>query len=85
MIESFTIKEEKFIDETYYVNLGVIFNKKKIFNYLENKNVFPSIPKKKTFLFLPIIIDESEKDLLIISIIIKYLMNGIKIQKNHIY
>ncbi len=65
MIESFTIKEEKFIDETYSVNLGVIFNKKKIFNYLENKNVFPSIPKKKTFLFLPIIIDESEKDLLI--------------------
>ena len=65
MIESFTIKEEKFIDETYSVNLGVIFNKKKIFNYLENKNVFPSIPKKKTFLFIPIIIDESEKDLLI--------------------
>ena len=65
MIESFTIKEEKFIDETYSVNLGVIFNKRKIFNYLENKNVFPSIPKKKTFLFIPIIIDESEKDLLI--------------------
>ena len=50
MIESFTIKEEKFIDEIYYVNLGVIFNKKKIFNYLENKNVFPSIPKKKNIL-----------------------------------
>ena len=65
MIESFTIKEEKFIDEIYSVNLGVIFNKRKIFNYLENKNVFPSIPKKKTFLFIPIIIDESEKDLLI--------------------
>ena len=65
MIESFTIKEEKFIDETYSVNLGVIFNKRKIFNYLENKNVFPSIPKKKTFLFIPIIIDQSEKDLLI--------------------
>ena len=31
MIESFTIKEEKFIDEIYYVNLGVSFNKNKVF------------------------------------------------------
>ena len=31
MIESFSIKEEKFIDEVYYVNLGVSFNKKKNF------------------------------------------------------
>ena len=44
MIESFSIKEEKFINEIYYVNLGVSFNKKKIFNYLEKKNIFPSIP-----------------------------------------
>ena len=28
MIESFSIKEEKFIDEIYYVKLGVTFNKK---------------------------------------------------------
>ena len=64
MIESFTIKEEKFINEIYYVNLGVSFNKKKIFKYLENKNIFPSIPKKKKFLFFPIIIEENKKDLL---------------------
>ena len=65
MIESFSIKEEKFINETYYVKLGVSFNKKKIFNYLESKNIFPSMPNKKKFLFIPIIIDESKKDLLI--------------------
>ena len=65
MIETFTIKEEKFIDELYYVNLGVSFNKKKVFNYLEDKNIFPSIPEKKDFLFIPIIIDEDKKDLLI--------------------
>ena len=64
MIESFTIKEEKFIDDTYYVSLGVSFSKKKIFTYLENKNIFPSVPQKKSFLFIPIIIDENEKDLL---------------------
>ena len=67
MIESFTIKEERFIDEIYYVNLGVSFNRKKIFNYLEEKNIFPSIPEKKFFLFIPIIIDEDKKDLLIFN------------------
>ena len=67
MIESFSIKEEKFIDEIYYLNLGVSFNKKKIFKYLENKNIFPSIPKKKIFLFIPIIIDEDRENLLIFS------------------
>ena len=67
MIESFSIKEERFIDQTYYVNLGVSFNKKKIFNYLESKNVFPSIPTKENFLFLPIIIDEKIDNLIIFS------------------
>ena len=67
MIESFSIKEEKFIDDVYYVNLGVSFNKKKIFKYLENKNIFPSIPKKKKFLFIPIIVDEDKENLLIFS------------------
>ena len=67
MIESFTIKEEKFINEIYFVNLGVSFNKKKIFNYLEKKNIFPSVPIKKKFLFIPIIIDERKKDLLIFN------------------
>ena len=33
-IDSFSIKEEKFINEIYYVNLGVSFNKKHIFKYL---------------------------------------------------
>ena len=67
MIESFSIKEEKFIDEVYNVNLDVSFNKKKILNYLENKNVFPSSPIKKKILFIPIIIDENKRDLLIFS------------------
>ena len=67
MIESFSIKEEKFIDEIYYVNLGVAFNKKKILNFLEKKNIFPSIPVKKKFLFIPIIIEESKENLLVFS------------------
>ena len=67
MIESFSIKEEKFIDEVYYLNLGVSFNKKEIFKYLENKNIFPSIPKKKKIIFIPVLIDENKKELLIFS------------------
>ena len=67
MVETFTIKEEKFVNEMYSVNLGVSFNKKKIFSYLESKNIFPSIPIKKKFLFIPIIIDENKKDLLIFN------------------
>ena len=67
MIESFSIKEEKFIDEIYYVKLGVTFNKKKVFNYLSQKNIFPSMPNKIKFLFIPIIIDEKKKDLKIFN------------------
>ena len=67
MIESFSIKEEKFIDEIYYVNLGVSFNKKKILNFLEKKNIFPSIAIKKNFLFIPIIIEENKENLLVFS------------------
>ena len=53
MIETFSIKEEKFIDETYYVNLGVLFNKKKVFNFLEKKIYFHQYQTKKNFcLFL---------------------------------
>ena len=40
MIETFSIKEEKFIDQKYHLNLGVSFNKKKIFQYLEKKIFF---------------------------------------------
>ena len=67
MIESFSVKEEKFINEVYFVNLGVSFNKKKIFNYLEKKNIFPSVPNRKKFLFLPIIIEENKDSLLVFS------------------
>ena len=64
MIESFTIKEEKFVNEVYHVKLGVSFSKKNYFKYLEKKNIFPSVPSKKKFLFVPIIIDENKKNLL---------------------
>ena len=35
MIDTFSIKEEKFINEIYYIKLNVSFNKKIIFDLLE--------------------------------------------------
>ena len=51
MIETFSIKEEKFIDEIYYLSLNVSFNKKKVLNLMEKKNIFPSLPVKKNIFF----------------------------------
>jgi len=67
MIETFSIKEEKFIDQKYHLNLGVSFNKKKIFKYLEKKNIFPSQISKEKFLFIPIIINENGNSVSIFS------------------
>ena len=61
-IDTFSIKEEKFVDEIYYIKLNVSFNKKIIFDLLEKKNIFPSLPVKKNIFFLPIIIDENENE-----------------------
>ena len=67
MIDNFSIKEEKFIDNIYNVSLDVSFNKKKIFSFLENKNIFPSQPKKKKVLFIPVAIEEKEKNIILFS------------------
>ena len=57
LIENFKIKDEKFQDSKYFANFEIKFNKKKIFNFLEKKNVFVSIPLSLDVVFLPIIID----------------------------
>ena len=67
MIETFSITEEKFINEIYYLTLNVSFNKKKIFSLLEDKNVFPSLPIKKSVFFIPIILDEDNDEILMFS------------------
>jgi hypothetical protein len=67
MIETFSIKEEKFINEVYYLSLNVSFNKKKILNLMEKKNIFPSLPVEKKIFFLPIIVDKNKDEILIFS------------------
>ena len=61
MIDSFTISDEKFINNEYFAKLETTFNKKKILKFLEKKNVFPSTPIQKKVLLIPILVD-SETD-----------------------
>ncbi len=67
MIETFSIKEEKFIGQIYYLTLNVSFNKKIIFDLLESKSIFPSLPIKKNFLLIPIMVDEKINQVSIFS------------------
>ena len=67
MIETFSIIEEKFIDEVYYLTLNVSFNKKNIFDLLESKNVFPSLPLRKNFLFIPVFVDQNKNQVSMFS------------------
>ena len=45
LIENFSIKEEKFLNNKYNVSLDVEFNRRKIFNLFEKKNIFCPISK----------------------------------------
>ena len=67
LIESFSIVDERFIDNKYISNFEVEFNKKHVFNYLERKNIFPSIPKEKDLLLIPILINSEKNQLLLFS------------------
>lgn len=57
MIDSFTISDEKFINNEYFAKLETTFNKKKFLKFLEKKNVFPSIPIRNKVLLVPILVD----------------------------
>ena len=57
MIDSFTISDEKFINNEYFAKLETLFNKRKILKFLEKKNIFPSIPIRNKVLLIPILVD----------------------------
>ena len=57
MIDSFTISDEKFINNEYFAKLETTFNKRKILTFLETKNIFPSIPLKNKVLLVPVLVN----------------------------
>ncbi|MDA9042286.1 hypothetical protein N9H38_01545 [Candidatus Pelagibacter sp.] len=63
MIDSFTISDEKFLNNEYFANLETTFNKKKIFKYLEDRNIFPSIPQRNKVLLFPIIMETKDNSI----------------------
>ena len=60
LIDSFTMSDEKFINDEYQSKFHVNFNKKNTLIFLEKKNIFPSMPKKKELLIIPILFDIQE-------------------------
>ena len=65
LIDSFTITNEQFLNKNYQANFEVNFDKPKILNFFETKNIFPSMYKKKEFLTLIILIDNDEDKVLL--------------------
>ena len=63
MIDSFTISDEKFINNEYFANLETTFNKKKILKFLAKENIFPSIPKKNKVLLFPILVETKDNNI----------------------
>ena len=63
LIDNFSISDEIFIDNKYIAQFNVQFNKKKILNYLNNKNLIPSSPTEIESFILPILIDTNLNEL----------------------
>jgi len=57
LIDSFSIVDEKFIDNKYIAKFEVNFSKKEVLSFFENKGIFSSIPKKKKLFIMPILVD----------------------------
>ncbi len=57
LIDSFNIRDEKFINNSYTATLEVNFNKQNTLLFFEKKNIFPSLPEKKKIIIFPILID----------------------------
>jgi len=63
MIDSFTVSNESFINNEYFAKLETSFNKKKVLDFLERKNVFPSVPIKNKVLLIPILVDTETENI----------------------
>ena len=63
LIDNFSISDEIFINNNYIAQFDVQFNKKKILNYLNKKNLIPSSPKEIEAFILPILIDTNFNEL----------------------
>ncbi len=56
-VESFSIREEKFVDNNYQAKINVDFNKKELINYFNSKGIITSSINLIDVVILPILID----------------------------
>ena len=67
LIDSFSIVDEKFIDNKYIASFEVNFNKREVLNYLYQRNIYASIPQKKKLFLLPILVDTNKSEITLLS------------------
>ena len=67
LIDSFTMSNERFINNSYKVNFDVNFNKKNTLVFFEKKNIFPSIPKAKDLLLIPVLVDVQKDEIFLFN------------------
>ncbi len=63
LIDNFSIKNEKFVNNNYEVDFEVKFDKKKLLSFIRSKNVISSVPKNTDVLIIPILIDTQTNEL----------------------
>ena len=67
LIDSFSITEEKFINNKYSAKFEVNFNKRNVQKFMDRKSVFTSTPIEKKIFLLPILLDINENEVLLFS------------------
>ena len=67
LINSFSIIDEKFINNKYIAKFEVDFDKKQVHQLLERNNIFPSIPVEKNVFLMPILIDSEKSQISLFS------------------
>ena len=67
LIDSFSIIDEKFIDNKYIAKFEVDFDKKQVHELLERNNIFPSIPIEKNVFIIPVLIDSEKNQISLFS------------------
>jgi len=63
LVDSFEIKNERFLNKKYIAKFNVNFNKKRTLNYFEKKNIFPSLKINKDFLTILIFLDNDKNQI----------------------
>tara|TARA_Y100000816_G_scaffold284836_1_gene263683 strand:+ start:524 stop:1600 length:1077 start_codon:yes stop_codon:yes gene_type:complete len=82
LVESFSIIDEKFINQQYQSTMEVEFNKIKLIKFLNSKNISISFPKKIDVFFISVLVDLEKNSFNYLNDNI-FIKNWEKINENH--